>query len=538
MADVKLARAHAQALANATDVAERPDAYGEACPDDRPVALLDRLADLHETHDDEAITAAYARGLANIVTFEGRREAFENAAARVSQLETVSDGERPELAAYLAEGLMQEARGHARSWEGDGPGNVEMCYTAVEEIRALYEDHPTDEVADRYVWTLAIAAGDAGRRDDPETARDYVQRAKECYADHQVERVAESMARVYVEQVDVAFETQQEYVAGEEALADLESLYEEFPETLAAEFSLKLALAVRVYAENGRAEHAERKLDRLERLWETHPDATEDNLRDAVDELTEHYIDTVDTERARELFDHPVASDRSDEMEATTLTPDEILDGALLLSSIYDEDDDAFAVEERRPPTGVSVVESPLVGLLLTLGALGLYALYDPSLWLVTNWYPRGESWGLLNWVGVAVAVPLFTYAVYVTGSKSPPDSLYTEVGSTGVVLAPALLEDRDGAQTATKVDAVTLLSVVVFVALAVFDPVLLAFGIFGLTVWAVMNLVVAGVALLCLQLEWFSPSVSTRVSGELLAQLERTPTEAEHLTHRIVRDL
>jgi hypothetical protein len=581
VANIKLARAHAKALANATNVVERPDAYWEACPDDRPVALLDRLAELHEHHDDEAITLAYARGLANIVNFEGRREAFENAATYVSRLETLYDGESSELAAYLAEGLRQEARRHARSWEGDGPGDVEMCYMATEEIRALYEDHstdavaaqlagayslasvadgmsdqyesqaervarlstlyekhPTDEVAGQYVWAFAIAAGDAGRRDDTETVTEYIQRAKECYDDHQVERVAESMARVYQNQVDIRFETQREHITGEEALAELESLYEEYPDTLATEFSLKLALAVRVYVEDGCPGHAERKLDRLERLWEAHPDATEDNLRDAVEELVEYYIDTINIQRARELFDHPVTPDPRDRMEATTLTPNEILDGALLLSTIYDDDDDEFAVEERRPLAGVSVVESPLVGLFLTLGVLGLYALYDPSLWLVTNWYPRGESWGLVKWVGVVITVPLLLYIVYTTGAKSPPDSLYTEIGSTGVVLAPALLEDSDGSQTATKVDAVILLSVLVLVALAVLDPVLMALGVYGLAVWAVMNYVVAGIALLCLQFEWLSPSVSTRVSTELLDQLDRTPAEAEHLTHRIVRDL
>jgi hypothetical protein len=572
--DPEVTRALAEALANATDVVDRDEAFTEACPAKRHERLLEEVRTLAEETDDEAVTVAYMRTLKHMVSFEGKEEAFERASEYLSELESLYDGESQARAEQLAGGLMADALRHARSNDRGGPGKAgrehtvlerhrrlyedhptdgvaaelahSLCIVSVthglrdryqsqtdtiEELETLYEDHPTDAVANRVVWAMAIAAGETGDNSNTDAVQDLAERARAYYEDHQVPEVATSMAKCYQEMADVYFGGRPRFRKGEEVLEKLEGLYEEHPDLLASKLATQLAVAGAAYLENNRLSASERKREAIEALSDDHPedDGVTAAFSDILGDQLDHHIDAANVAEARALWNHPELDEPVD--VPGDVDDEELLEGAILVENTFEDDEQEFAeAEETRPWGGFPVVESPTVAFLLTVPVMGLYALLDPSLWVVTNWYPMGGSWDLLEVGGVLLLAAVALYYVYRIGSQVPPFSMFFSAGPLRFALVPTLLEDRDGSTPLTETDALMVLTAFTLPVLAFVDQTLMVYAVYGVVVWLVMVVALLFLATRFVAAGLASVSVTSRTEPELLERLDMTPREAEEL--------
>lgn len=592
-ADPAVRAAYARALAGATDVIDRDSEFEEACSEERFRESHDRLSSLHDEYpEDDAVTVQYARGLAQMVAIEGDQQRFDATAERLQELRRLYDG-GADVAAQLARGLAQAGHKHAVARANDDGGqqgkgqqlldeidtlyerhstdavaaelayalrNVSIVYgndgneTARAEtlvrLATCYEDHPTDSVADHYVWALAIAAGDTGRDGDLDKMHSRLDRAEKLFEAHPVADVADSLARGYAEVADVYFETERTHAKGESYLDELESLYERFPAAVASHYSLKLALAVRVYAEDDAPADAETKLDELDALLadqsaDSGVDGTlgdsvdalftdqsgdsdvRENLGEALYDLVEYYANEGDIERAREIADHPVTEDRApDAFDDKDYGTFEVF---ALYAQIREYEERSFHRSQRSPVGHVPGVELPVLSLLLTSAVFGVYAAVDPALTLfqpILQTSPIGPLWGSI----VAVIVGVGFVAVDGISRHVLPAGLFLPLGPVGFVLKPAQTTKQDGSTAITQTKAVIALVGLGVVGGFVLDPVVGQYLFYGVVCWTLLAASSVGLVVWLVTRDILSPSVTVGTTIQTLDKIGVGPMEAEQI--------
>lgn len=340
-----ITRSLARALANATDTIDRDDAYRKATPHVRIEDIVDELSTLAD--DIDAVTVEYARGLANAIDDRSATDGPDAGEELVDRLREVTDADDPELARYLARGLVNEARRHAMARSNDDGGEIGREVIVLEEVTDLYETHATDGlaheharilkitsiahgIADRYdeqantlgelinhydrhrtdavaenlAWALMIAAEDAGERNKYRRMESRIDRVEGLYDDHPTDDIASTLARAYRSLASAEFRDRRHPDRGADLVDEIESLYRDHHNAVASEFATALALAIGVHAENESFQRAEVQLDRLETLARSRSDDEDvaEELFGARMSLAEAYVYEGDLERARRKF--------------------------------------------------------------------------------------------------------------------------------------------------------------------------------------------------------------------------------------------
>jgi len=256
------------AIELAQSTAQTAHAYGKAERPDRIVPLIERLEDLYESHQETEIAGALARGHAHAeLSFDPDDDgADENRVDRVERLyEATSDGE-------VAAGFAGVIAGRTNA---DVPsGDVEAVEDRIARIESLAQQHPeADEEITRW---LPIAAANATRASFEGAEYERLKHWGRRTVTHHEELGTESSAKwaavaTFYSARGSFFDA--EIDAGEvelERLRELEDSYEEpvFDHWLAR----SMFDAARGYAETGHYEKARSMAEELEEYAEGHQD--------------------------------------------------------------------------------------------------------------------------------------------------------------------------------------------------------------------------------------------------------------------------